>query len=233
MMDCRSISKMKYDLIGQKFGYLTVVDEAEKDPVRQECRWRCVCECGKYTVVPSYRLRHGGVKSCGCHQHDRHFCSKKMINHVRLYRVYRNMLRRCSNSKSDNYHWYGEKGISVCEEWKTFDVFCDWALTNGYNENAPYGECTLDRIDINKGYSPDNCRWVDMRTQANNTSRNRMITAFGKTMTLAEWSRETGLKRNTIDRRLTVSGWTPERAVSTPSSRKRCLPSQGTGQKTN
>ena len=212
---------MAYDLVGKKFGYLTVIERAESDPKRQERRWRCLCECGKYTEVPSYRLRHGGVTSCGCHQRDRNFCSKKAKNHPRLYRIYRNMLRRCNYQKDDNYRFYGGRGISVCDEWNTFDAFCDWALANGYDERAAFGKCTIDRIDGNKNYSPDNCRWVDMRVQANNTRRNHLLTAFGKTMTIAEWSRYTGLNHGTIYSRIAISGWTPEQALSTTSIRKR------------
>ena len=205
----------KIEMIGKTFGYLTVIEQAASDPKRKEHKWKCLCECGNYTIVPSYRLRHGGVTSCGCHQYDRNFCSKKAKNHMRLYRVYKDMVRRCTYSKDDSYGLYGAKAISVCDEWKTFDPFCDWALANGYDENAPFSKCTLDRIDGNKGYSPENCRWVDMQTQANNTKANHRITAFGKTLTIAEWGRESGISARVIADRLRY-GWTPEESVSLP-----------------
>lgn len=209
---------MSYDITGQRFGHLTVIERVESDPNRKEWRWKCLCDCGNYTVVPSYRLRTGGVKSCGCHAHDRDFCSKKAKNHPRLYRVYKDMIRRCTYSKDDSYHLYGARGISVCDEWSKFDAFCDWALKNGYDENAPLGECTIDRIDGNKNYSPDNCRWVSMRVQNNNRRDNNKITFNGETKTITEWEREYGLCHGTITKRL-KRGWSLEHAITIPRMR--------------
>lgn len=205
---------MSYDLTGQKFGYLTVVEKAGSDPKRAEWRWLCKCDCGNLTIVPSYRLRHGGVTSCGCHQYDRNFCSKKAKNFPRLYRIYRGMKTRCTNPKYTYWHRYGGRGISVCDEWQKFDNFCDWALSSGYEERDL--ALSIDRIDVDKGYSPDNCRWATATQQANNTSRNHFISAFGKTMTIAEWAKETGIKDRTIYCRVAKYGWTPEEAVSIP-----------------
>lgn len=125
------------------------------------------------------------------------------------------MIRRCTYSKDDSYHLYGKIGITVCKEWEKFDPFCDWALENGYDETAPYGKCTIDRIDGSKGYSPDNCRWVDMKTQANNTRVNVIINAFGKSQTPSMWEMETGVSASRIRERIKL-GWTPEEAVSIP-----------------
>ena len=205
---------MSYDLTGKKFGHLTALEKAGSDPKRAEWRWLCKCECGNLTIVPSYRLRHGGVTSCGCHQYDRNFCSKKAKNFPRLYRIYRGMKTRCTNPKYPYWDRYGGRGISVCDEWQKFDNFCDWALSSGYEERDP--TLSIDRIDVDKGYSPDNCRWATATQQANNTSRNHLISAFGKTMTIAEWARETGIKDRTIYHRVAEYGWTPEEAVSIP-----------------
>lgn len=206
---------MSYDLTGQRFGYLTVISRAESDPKRKERRWNCLCDCGEMTAVPSYRLRHGGVTSCGCHQYDRNFCSKKAKWNQRLYRVYQSIQTRCYNQNSDNYYLYGGRGITICDEWKEFDNFCDWALSNGYDESAPFGECTIDRIDPNKGYSPDNCRWVSMKKQNNNRRNNHLITFNGETKTIAEWEREMGLYRGAILIRL-KHGWDIEHALTVP-----------------
>lgn len=207
---------MSYDLAGKKFGHLTVLEKAGSDPKRAEWRWLCKCECGNLTIVPSYRLRHGGVTSCGCHQYDRDFCSKKAKNYPRLYRIYRGMKTRCTNPKYQYWDRYGGRGISICDEWQNFDNFCDWALSSGYEESKRYPALSIDRIDVDKGYSPDNCRWATATQQANNTSRNHLISAFGKTMTIAEWARETGIKDRTIYHRVAEYGWTPEEAVSIP-----------------
>lgn len=207
---------MSYDLTGKKFGHLTVLEKAGSDPKRAEWRWLCKCECGNLTIVPSYRLRHGGVTSCGCHQYDRNFCSKKAKNYPRLYRIYRGMKTRCTNPKYLYWDRYGGRGISICDEWQNFDNFCDWALSSGYEESKRCPALSIDRIDVDKGYSPDNCRWATATQQANNTSRNHLISAFGKTMTIAEWARETGIKDRTIYHRVAEYGWTPEEAVSIP-----------------
>ena len=206
---------MSYDLTGQKFGYLTVINREESDPKRKEWRWRCLCECGNYTVVPSYRLRHGGVTSCGCHQRDCNYRSKKAKNHPRLYQIYRDMKARCKYESNDNYYLYGGRGIKVCDEWKNFDAFCDWALEHGYDETAPFGKCTIDRIDSNGDYSPDNCRFIDAVEQANNRRNNHYITFQGKTQTIAQWERERGFRVGTISNRLKY-GWSEEEAISLP-----------------
>lgn len=204
---------MSYNLTGQRFGYLLVVDQAPSDPKRKERRWVCRCECGNHTVVPSYRLRHGGTLSCGCHKYDRSFCSKKAKNNPRLYGVYKSIQTRCHNPKNSNYYLYGGRGIDLCDEWKEFDTFCDWALANGYDENAQFGECTIDRIDPDKGYSPDNCRWVNMTRQNNNRRNNHLISFNGETKTIAEWERHLGLYSGAIYERL-KSGWSIEHALT-------------------
>ena len=209
---------MSYDLTGKKFGYLTAVEKVESDPKRKEWRWRCLCECGKYTTVPSYRLRHGGVKSCGCHQRDRDFCSKKAKNNPRLYKIYKSMVLRCNYKKNENYYLYGGRGISVCEEWKQFDAFCDWALANGYNETANFGECTLDRIDSNGNYTPENCRWVSMKVQNNNRRNNHRVTFNGETKTVTQWEELMGLWHGAINYRLS-RGWSVEDAICKPRGR--------------
>ena len=207
---------MSYDLTGQKFGYLTVVEKAGSDPKRAEWRWLCKCDCGNLTIVPSYRLRHGGVTSCGCHKYDRAFCSKKTIEYPRLYRIYRGMRNRCCNPNYTFYHRYGGRGIKVCDEWNEFDDFCNWALSSGYIEDSGEFSLSIDRINVDGDYSPSNCRWANAKQQANNTSRNHLITAFGKTMTIAEWSEETGINDRTLYHRIAEYGWTPEEAVGIP-----------------
>ena len=113
------------------------------------------------------------------------------------------MKDRCYNSNNQEYKHYGGRGITICEEWQTphswkgGKAFKKWALENGYADNL-----TLDRIDVNKGYSPENCRWVSMKEQQNNKRNNRVITYNGKTQTIAQWSRETGIPFKTIQNRL-------------------------------
>ena len=169
------------------------------------------CDCGNVKTVPNSRLRER-IRSCGCYVYRfgkirKHGgCLDYRIS--RLYTIRANMLQRCYNQNNTHYKDYGGRGIAVCSEWrKSFAAFRDWALANGYRDNL-----SIDRIDNNGGYSPSNCRWITMDEQKRNRRGCIMITAFEKTMTLAEWSREVGVPSSTIKNRL-GRGMTPEKAL--------------------
>ena len=115
-----------------------------------------------------------------------------------IYRVYRGIKFRCTNKKDYHAKYYVNKGITMCEEWlNNPKAFCDWAIANGYKKGL-----TIDRIDNNKGYYPENCRWVNMKVQSNNRNNNRLITINGITKTLAQWSEESGIGKHTILRNI-------------------------------
>ena len=158
------------DLTGQRFGRLTVIGR-EGATAQRLATWRCRCDCGNECVVSRTCLIQSRTRSCGCLNIERikeRRTSHQKI-HTRLYKVWANMIQRCTNTKHNRYHRYGGRGISVCDEWRNnFQAFYDWAMANGYDENAPRGCCTIDRIDNDKGYSPDNCRWGDMKVQRHN-----------------------------------------------------------------
>ena len=131
--------------------------------------------------------------------------------YTRLGRIYHNMKTRCTNSNYDKYQYYGGKGIGICEEWMdSYDAFEEWALSHGYADDL-----TLDRIDVDKDYSPDNCRWVSWKDQANNRTSNHMLTHNGKTQTLQRWAEETGIDANTIGQRVRA-GWDVGGALTEP-----------------
>lgn len=135
---------------------------------------------------------------------------------IRLYKVYKSMVNRCYYEKSDAYKHYGGKGIVVCDEWlNSYRAFESWALSHGYDANAPKYQCTLDRIDSNKNYCPENCRWVSMREQLNNTSQNVWITANGITLNIQQWADKLGVLHSTLQTRKRM-GWSDERIVNTP-----------------
>ena len=184
---------MKKDLTGQRFGKLVVVRESHKDR-RGEWKWLCKCDCGNETIVYGSHLRNGDTVSCGCVMRNAkrtHGGSK-----TRLYSIWQHMKNRCRNQKSDNYKYYGGRGIAYCEEWETFECFEKWALENGYSENL-----TIDRIDPNGNYEPGNCRWITQIEQNKNTRKCVLITHNGETHTLREWGRILGIPKSTIQDR--------------------------------
>lgn len=141
----------------------------------------------------------------------------KYVN-TRLYNIYNNMIMRCTNPNATNYSRYGGRGITVCKEWsgKRANIkFFEWALTNGYDDTL-----SLDRIDNNKGYSPDNCRWVSVKEQGRNKRNNIYLTLNGKTQILEEWAREVGIDSRLIRYRMT-HGWTDEEALTIPPKKER------------
>lgn len=141
------------DLTGKRFGRLVVVERAPN--IGRYTAWRCVCDCGNEIVTKGNSLQQGKTQSCGCIWRENHAKIHKTHgkSKTRLYRVWSDMKRRCRNKKRDDYRLYGGRGIRVCDEWsESYEAFEKWALENGYDESAPYGVCTLDRIDVNGNY---------------------------------------------------------------------------------
>lgn len=183
------------DITGQRFARLTVLGYAGKNR-HNKSLWKCVCDCGNETIARADALKSGDKQSCGClnRENKSKECIKRNtkhgMTHTRLYAVWCDMRRRCNNQKMPEYKNYGARGIKVCTEWDNdFKLFNDWAMKNGYDENAPHGDCTIDRIDVNGDYCPENCRFVDLMVQGGNKRNNKRITHNGITMTQSEWAR--------------------------------------------
>lgn len=152
---------------GERFGKLVVIER--NGSRNNRVVWKCQCDCGKVVDVVSQDLTRGHTKSCGCLHLES--VSKHGGRKDRLYSVWHSMIRRCETSTDKEYKYYGAKGVAVCEAWHDYILFKKWALDNGYDENAKYGDCTIDRINPNGNYEPSNCRWVDMKTQNNNKTK--------------------------------------------------------------
>lgn len=158
------------DLTGQKFGRLTVLKQASRRPQSNTIYWECRCDCGVVRVVAGQKLREGKTKSCGCLARELTSARVKIHGGVgtRLYRIWCGVKERCANQNHRDYQYYGGKGISVCDEWLNFKNFQEWAMANGYDKNADYMECTIDRKDYSGNYCPENCRFVNMLIQNRN-----------------------------------------------------------------
>ena len=163
------------ELTGQRFGRLTVIHRKGTTSYGTAA-WLCQCDCGNRCVISGASLRRGDSNSCGCLRDE--IVSKTQATHrktkTRLYNVWTHIIQRCYNPKHTAYKRYGGRGITVCDEWRSnFSNFYEWAIATGYDEHAAFHQCTIDRIDNDRGYSPDNCRWVDAKTQNNNKSNCR------------------------------------------------------------
>lgn len=135
---------------------------------------------------------------------------KHGLSHSRIDNIYKTIIQRCYHKSSNRYEIYGARGIRVCDEWlQDKTKFFEWAFNNGYSDKL-----TIDRINVNGNYEPNNCRWVSYKVQANNRPCNRIILLDGISHTLSEWADITGIKKATIHARL-KRGWTPEKALTT------------------
>lgn len=179
---------------GCRFGRLTVLREVE--PVYNGLRYfrmfECKCECGEIKIVPLIYLREGWTTSCGCFRKDRFrkITTKHGRSGSRLYEIWCNMKKRCYNKENPAYKYYGGRGVSVCNEWdSSFESFRDWAGSNGYKDDL-----TIDRINVNGNYTPENCRWVPKSEQA----KNRRCVILYQGFCRSEWARKLGVKSNSL-----------------------------------
>lgn len=207
------------NLIGQKFGRLTVVGLAGRDK-HGNALWDCKCDCGNLKKNPTrgFDLKSGITSSCGCAFRESEYYKKTYHGHSkeRIYKEYKSMRMRCFRSSWEGYQNYGGRGITVCEEWKNnFMAFYEWAMSNGYNDAL-----SLDRIDVNGNYEPSNCRWVSIKAQMNNKRNSRRVDVRGETLTVIECAEKYNINEYTLRSRIR-RGYTGEDLIRPIKVRRR------------
>lgn len=193
------------DITNNRYGRLVAIKKEKS--INGQNMWLFQCDCGKQKIINKYSVIRGLTNSCGCYhkeqdvlKHTTHNMSK-----TRLYRCWQDMKNRCYNKSRKKYQRYGARGIIVCNDWlHNFNAFKDWALSNGYKDTL-----TIDRIDVNGNYCPENCRWITLKEQANNTSKNIKITINGTTKNLHEWLEICNIKSGSFYYKL-KKGYKPE-----------------------
>ena len=202
---------MKFkDLTNQKFNRLTVLKLAPKH--KNKIAWLCSCDCGKTIIVLASNLTNNRTRSCGCLKMEKLLQRSTIHNqrHTKIYEVWKTLKQRCFNPTNISYKNYGGRGITICEDWKNnFSSFYEWSMKNGYKEGL-----SIDRIDNNGNYCPENCRWTDRLTQANNTRTNHFITFRNQTKTIAEWARHFNLPYSNILAKLQKNNYDSEKAFA-------------------
>lgn len=222
--------KLTSDLTGKRFGRLTVIERAKRYKTNSGKRgtyYVCQCDCGNIVTVIANHLTTGHTQSCGCaHTEQTEVWKTFNLSHGRSresaksksYARWMQIKQRCYNPNDIDYKYYGARGIKMWDGWvNNPTAFCEYveALDNYADANT-----TIDRIDPNKDYEPNNLRWITLAEQQRNKRSNVRITAFGETKILAEWAREFGLTGTTIQNRIS-RGWSAEQAISTPTNCQR------------
>jgi hypothetical protein len=200
------------DLTGKRFGHLLVICPSELNGKGERFRWHCQCDCGNSVEVLAQSLKRGATKSCGCMINSAK--TKHGMYGTRLYRIWHGMKRRCNVEADEHYKNYGGRGISICNEWNEFEPFMEWALANGYSDKL-----TIDRINVDGDYCPENCRWVNSLVQQNNRRNNVKLEFNGEIHTQSEWARILGVSCNCLYHRIEKN--LPPEKIFSPLMRKR------------
>ena len=210
------------DLSNKKIGNLLVIKQANYRIQPNGAKisyWLCKCDCGNTIEVSGGNLRSGHTKSCGCYAKKQ--SSKRMKENnpnrkhglckSRLWNIWKSINARCYLKTHMHYKIYGGRDISMCDEWKNdFMSFYNWAMANGYKDDL-----TIDRIDVNGNYEPDNCRWITREEQQSNKRNNKIIEYDGHKYTMTNLARKFNINPDRFAERLR-NGWTIEKALNTP-----------------
>ena len=227
------------DWIGRKFGALEIKQYTEG-------KFLCSCDCGSEKWIKCSALYLGNQQSCGGKDCAAHLAAigkkseEERKKKLRLYKIWQGMRRRCEEPNSTAYRNYGARGVAVCEAWQEFDAFRAWAEEAGYDYTAPFGVCTIERIDPRGNYCPENCTWATTEEQARNKRGSKIpfrVTLGKQTRTINDWCKEMGVSKQVLSKRVYSLGWSIEEALRYPSPVKyeqvevyRVLAREATGQ---
>lgn len=201
------MGKKAEDISGCRFGKLLVIRRCGSDKNRNSL-WECLCDCGNVRIVAKRLLTDGRAKSCGCSR----FIHGKSNKGYRLYNIWTGMRKRCNHPSYSRYSDYGGRGIQICEDWNSFANFERWALDNGYRDDL-----TIDRVNVNGDYEPNNCRWATWKQQQNNRRSTHFLTMNNETHSIEQWSKIVNISRSCISWRL-HHGWSVNDALTVPSN---------------
>lgn len=202
--------KVRMDIAGQRFGRL-IVDSYAFTNKHGKSMWNCQCDCGKAVVVAGAHLKSGHTASCGCYGAEASGIRTRThgMRQTRLYRIWLGMKSRCTIPSVKCYKHYGGRGITICDSWMNdYQAFHDWAMASGYRDGL-----TIDRIDVDGNYCPENCKWATWKEQHRNTRKTVYIEMNGKRMPIADWADETGINLRTLYTRY-YAGKTPEQILA-------------------
>lgn len=215
---------MRIDITGRRFERLLVIKDCGRDKWG-DTLWLCKCDCGNEKITTGGSLRYGRVKSCGCIHKE--FISNLRKTHgmskTRFYNTWQLIVSRCCNKNNPSYILYGARGITVCNRWKnSFLAFKEDMYQSYLDHVEKYGEnnTSIDRIDVNGNYEPENCRWATNKEQMNNQRTNRYIEVDGECITVKQASEKYNIKYITLITRLN-KGWDVEKALTTPIQKRR------------
>lgn len=202
----------RIDISGQRFGMATVM-KLDHITERYRLYWLCKCDCGKEFIMRGDLIKAHKYLNCGCYNLEKR--RERQITHgyanTKLYHILYGMRQRCNNPNDSEYFRYGGRGIEICDEWNNNnETFLKWAIENGYKEGL-----SIERIDVNGNYCPENCKWIPLSEQCNNTRRTIRLKYGNKELNINQWARELGINKNTFWRYVRVKNYSIEYIIKT------------------
>ena len=205
------------EIVGKRYGKLVVLAiDTYKDKSNHKYLL-CQCDCGNQKKIAMNHIRSGASRSCGCGVVESTIKRNTTHNgtHSRLFNIWNGIKRRCFNRNDSRFKYYGGRGITLAPEWEDFSAFQKWSFAHGYSDSL-----TIERIDVNGNYCPENCKWIPFEEQARNKTNNRRITINGETHLISEWCKAANVSTTQVYWRLR-QGWNIQDALFKPDARKR------------